>query len=554
MTIAFQYSRPATGNTEAEIFGLDVAINNLLRAWFKFGKQDRFVCRPTDSASYDHFRQLAQEQSAETQKKCLGLDPRHPQENLIPITCLFQTEPNIGDLAWTRLQVPGNGYSACGLVHTMSTERIIRVVGDLIYAPTTKSDALICPSRAIRDAITALWDIQTDYVRSRFGTSFTCPIQLPVIPLGIDSSRFSDLTTSDKRQQQRASLNIADDEIVILFMGRMSFVTKAHPAPLFLAAEKAAKETNKKLRLLMFGYYKPLQMETFFHNLSNDLCKTIKIDYVANKDPRFPHGFWAGADMFVSLVDNIQESFGLTPIEAMASGLPAIISDWDGYRDTVRNDIDGYLIPTAAPPQFTGQAIAERYYNRLDNYGEYLGAVGQSIAIDINATATAIKTLAENPGKRAQFAENGRRRAAEVYDWRHIIRAYEELWQELAVQMRSDHGLGRAPQNWGGAHPAYPNPLRMFNSFPTYELSQATLLRTTTDKTAIKTILKHEMNYFVPALLPSKEQLVELAEKFLQETGATIGDVIENYPASDHAKVWRACGWLLKFGICERIS
>ena len=33
--------------------------------------------------------------------------------------------------------------------------------------------------------------------------------------------------------------------------------------------------------------------------------------------------------MFVSLSDNIQETFGLTPIEGMASGLPLIVSDAD---------------------------------------------------------------------------------------------------------------------------------------------------------------------------------------------------------------------------------
>ena len=49
----------------------------------------------------------------------------------------------------------------------------------------------------------------------------------------------------------------------------------------------------------------------------------------------------------------MQESFGLTPIEAMAAGLPRVISDWDGYRDSVNDGEDGFLIRTARnrPPE-----------------------------------------------------------------------------------------------------------------------------------------------------------------------------------------------------------
>ena len=51
-------------------------------------------------------------------------------------------------------------------------------------------------------------------------------------------------------------------------------------------------------------------------------------------------------DLVLSLVDNIQETFGLSIAEAMAAGRPVVASDWDGYRDLIRNGIDGYLIPS----------------------------------------------------------------------------------------------------------------------------------------------------------------------------------------------------------------
>ena len=30
----------------------------------------------------------------------------------------------------------------------------------------------------------------------------------------------------------------------------------------------------------------------------------------------------------------------------MAAGVPLVVSDWNGYRDLVRNGIDGFRVPT----------------------------------------------------------------------------------------------------------------------------------------------------------------------------------------------------------------
>ncbi len=50
--------------------------------------------------------------------------------------------------------------------------------------------------------------------------------------------------------------------------------------------------------------------------------------------------------IFTSPIDNIQETFGLTPVEAMACGVPRLSSDWDGYRDTGLEK-QGFLIKTS---------------------------------------------------------------------------------------------------------------------------------------------------------------------------------------------------------------
>src|SRR5438045_9025590 len=54
----------------------------------------------------------------------------------------------------------------------------------------------------------------------------------------------------------------------------------------------------------------------------------------------------AAADVFVSPGDSLQESFGITPIEAMACGIPQVVADWNGYRDTVSYGETGFFVPT----------------------------------------------------------------------------------------------------------------------------------------------------------------------------------------------------------------
>ena len=384
MSVCIQYSRPASGSTESEIFGFDVAVTNFISAYFRYSAAQQFICRPTDMPSFEHFKALAEAEGVDAEKRVVGLDPRHPDKNLQSISCLFRPDPLTADVIWRRQQVAGRGFATCGLVHTMSGERIARAVGDLCLAPSDGTDALICPSVSIRDAVKSLWEIQADYLRHRFGGEFSCPVQTPVIPLGIDTEKFAARTGPGKRAAQRAALGVADDEVVILFMGRLSFATKAHPLPLFMAAEKAAKRTGRKVRLVMFGYFMPKEMEVFFRSLAEDVCKNVVVEFVLNSDARFPDGLWAGADIFASLSDNVQESFGLTPIEAMASGLPAVVSDWDGYREGVRNAVDGFLIPTTMPPAAAGMAVAQLYYNQ-GNYGVGLSGASQSTSVDIEA-------------------------------------------------------------------------------------------------------------------------------------------------------------------------
>ncbi len=74
---------------------------------------------------------------------------------------------------------------------------------------------------------------------------------------------------------------------------------------------------------------------------------------------RVPHAalapYHAAVDLFVAPAIG-GESFGVVLVEAMAAGLPVIASDIPGYREVVRHEIEGLLVPPRDPVAL-GRAI-----------------------------------------------------------------------------------------------------------------------------------------------------------------------------------------------------
>jgi phosphatidyl-myo-inositol alpha-mannosyltransferase len=67
-------------------------------------------------------------------------------------------------------------------------------------------------------------------------------------------------------------------------------------------------------------------------------------------------GYYAGADVFVSPAVG-QESFGLVLVEAMAAGVPVVASDIAGYREVVRANVDGLLVPRGDPGSLAEEVL-----------------------------------------------------------------------------------------------------------------------------------------------------------------------------------------------------
>ncbi|KAF0118918.1 MAG: putative Glycosyl transferase-like protein [Rhodospirillaceae bacterium] len=373
--------------------------------------------------------------------------------------------------------------------------------------------------------------------------------RLPVIPLGIDTESF--IHPPDVRAIWRERLGAAAADVVFLFMGRLSFHAKANPFPLYVALEETARRSpGRRLHLVQAGWFANTFIEKAFRASASNLCPSINVVFLDGRQPEVRREIWAAADVFVSLVDNIQESFGLTPVEAMAAGLPVVVSDWNGYRDIVRDGLDGFRIPTLMAPE--GADLAERYAAGLDNYDVYCGLASQFVAVDINYCVTAFLHLINDPALRARLGEEGRRRAVAEYDWQAIIPRYQDLWAILAEE-RARAAESAPPVPAAPRVPARPDPYMIYHDYPTEKVGLGHRIVPTRSLSmeSVRRLLSSDMVAYARRFLPSESDLETVVEHVLQDENeaVSVGDVVRMVPVERRGSLLRTLVWMHKYNL-----
>lgn len=375
---------------------------------------------------------------------------------------LYVPGPNMHEMAWRRERLGAGAFSLCGVTHTISSARAMDSLALCQTAPLQPWDGLICTSQAVLDSVRRVWEANAEFLRRRFAARSVPQPTLATIPLGVECDDFAATPQSAQAGREwRERLGIGAGEVAFLFMGRLSVHAKANPLPMFTALERVAARQGARLHLILAGWFFNDAIERQFRAAAPQHCPSVQVHYVDGRTPEVRRGIWHAADVFISLSDNIQETFGLTPVEAMAAGLPSIVSDWDGYRDTVRDGVDGFRIPTLTPAPPAGEELARRHEDGRDSYDRYIGHSSQFVAVDLAACTAACARLAADAGLRRRMGAAARERARAEFDWPAIIRRYQAFWRELG-------GLrgAAAPQ------PARPDPRRLdpywlFGGYPT---------------------------------------------------------------------------------------
>jgi alpha-maltose-1-phosphate synthase len=525
------------------LMGRMAASEGFLDAYLRHAAVERFYCYAGERQAAEQFAKLAQRLSG----KPVDWIPWARPASLFKPGALYLPDPNIAQHAWRRRGHDQRGYSLTGITHTTASAGAMDMIADLALAPVQDWDALICTAKTVRTMIEVLLDHQDGYLHDRLGAQRTPRPQLPVIPLGVDCARFA--ANPAQRAAQRQGLGIAADDIAVLFVGRLSFHAKAHPYPMYRALEqavqRAALDTGKRVHLIQAGWFANDFIEGAFRDGAKTFCPSVTAHFLDARKPEVRFPIWQTADIFTSLSDNVQETFGLTPIEAMAAGLPSVVSDWDGYRDTVQHGEHGFRIPTLAPPPGQGDDLADAHAIGLDTYDRYCGYTSQFVAVDVSAAADAYETLLKDSGLRAVMGAAARATALARFDWRHVIAAYQALWAELAGRRASavESALLRGTVNW----PARADPYLLFADYPSDTLSATHRLEPGPYPDGLAAMTEHPLFAFAKPRLR-----LDLCERILHavtKDAATLAEIGQGLDDIDRGILPRTAVFLVKLGL-----
>jgi glycosyltransferase involved in cell wall biosynthesis len=467
-----------------------------------------------------------------------------------PARQLYFPFPIDSRYAWARQRLGAGSFALSGVTHTLCTANAVKQLCEFVTAPFEPHDALICTSRAVVAMVRAVTDRFAEYLRDRHGGSPGLNLRLETIPLGVDTAQFRPATSKERAAARRA-LGIGEHEIVALFVGRFAHHAKAHPFPMFRAVDLAAKATGRAIRLLMSGWAPNQAIHDAFALGARVFAPGVRVTFVDGMDPAKRFEVWQAADLFVSLVDNIQETFGLVIVEAMASGLPVVATDWDGYRDLVEDGHTGFLVPTTMVSGASGAATSRLMFGELD-YDYFLAEISQTVAVDVAAAAGALARLIGDEGLRFSLGAAARERALSLFAWPHIIAAYEALWRD---QERQRQDFTRARQSAKGANvPAhYPPPERSFRGYPTRWLdtgSSAELTATTWALAELEGLLALPLCNHVANRRVADAGLLRSA-LLRAESSCSIAELDALFRAAgiDHDRARATLAWMLKYDL-----
>jgi glycosyltransferase involved in cell wall biosynthesis len=204
--------------------------------------------------------------------------------------------------------------------------------------------------------------------------------KLDLVPLGVEARSG---VTADERSAARAALE-TDAGMVVVMVGALDYPKD----PLTAArAALAAAESGLSLTLLVAGEG---SLRSQVEELARDSGGIVRLLGHRDDVPRL----LAAADAFV--LSSRHEGLPYALLDAMAAGLPSIVTDYPGARDAVSDA--GLIVPRK----------------------------------DVSAMAQALRQLTGDPAERRALGERARARATEIFSQDAMVERTRAIYGEVS--------------------------------------------------------------------------------------------------------------------------
>ncbi|MBI4426669.1 MAG: glycosyltransferase family 4 protein [Candidatus Kerfeldbacteria bacterium] len=205
-------------------------------------------------------------------------------------------------------------------------------------------------------------------------------LPIEIIPNGVDTERFSPSVKPFPQYR--------DGVFTILFVGRMD---PRKGAKYLFSALPYVEQQLPTYRVLVVGKG---WMKKYYHTFV-PLHLRRRVIFAGYATPEELPRYYRSADVYCSPATG-NESFGIVLLEAMASGVPVVAADIEGYRHVMTDGREGLF----ARPR------------------------------DPYALAQQLVSLAHQPERRQRLAQAGRQTATQ-YDWRNITDRIEAVYRQV---------------------------------------------------------------------------------------------------------------------------
>jgi glycosyltransferase involved in cell wall biosynthesis len=424
-------------------------------------------------------------------------------------------------------------FPVTGTIHSLSCSTFGTQFLRHLWPGNTRRDAIVCTSEPGRQAVRNFFH----WLRQGYGLdpeSFPAP-QLTRIPLAVDAD---ELCPGEPRQE--------GGPVRLLVFGRISHHSKMDLLPLMRALHRLTAQgmDPASVELVLAGWVD--DADDFLPVLKGLAANVgIALTIAARPSEGEKVALFRSADIFISIADNPQETFGITLLEAGAFGLPAVASDYDGYRDIVVHGETGLLVPTIGPDHTPdADLMAPLLY---DN--QYHLLLSQRTVVEIPALAEALKALIESPQTRRAMGAAARRRVLERFTWAEVVRQHAALWDDLWNEPADADTLR------GTDHPQAMPFGALFGHYTSRTLTPGVMLRAGATGEAFYRGKDFPMLYsgLTETIDPdAARKLVFLARKPV-DTGTLIRKLVEVAPNMTEASAKNHVLWSLKHDILERI-